>query len=222
MKTVRKTSYWSYFSLDLMAMEGTDKMQKTGEASDNISGAPAPGGDHGPLTHEKVNTQSTRNIKMRQHLCVVHALPRTRLTNAILYENSSQERHLEMKLTGNQDRLKTKFSSLVAFTGLICSYFINFCLGLVVLFYFGSCCFALDVLDVFLSSLAILRAATQEAALVGCHGDHKASLHGAAGPQEAEVAARGSGEDLQHEPAGLHGARSEGDERHRRGSGAGG
>lgn len=86
-KTVRKTSYWSYFSLDLMAMEGTDKMQKTGEASDNISGAPAPGGDHGPLTHEKVNTQSTRNIKMRQHLCVVHALPRTRLTNAILYEN---------------------------------------------------------------------------------------------------------------------------------------
>ncbi|PVD38096.1 hypothetical protein C0Q70_00707 [Pomacea canaliculata] len=41
---------------------------------------------------------------MRQHLCVVHALPRTRLTNAILYENSSQERHLEMKLTELQRR----------------------------------------------------------------------------------------------------------------------
>lgn len=111
-------------------------MQKIWEAGDNISGAPAPGGDHGPLTHEKVNTQSTRNIKMRQHLCVVHALPRTRLTNAILYENSSQERHLEMKLTGNQDRLKRQLSSLVAFIGLICSYFINFCLVQVVFFLF--------------------------------------------------------------------------------------
>lgn len=121
-------------------------MQKTWEASDNISGAPAPGGDHGPLTHEKVNTQSTRNIKMRQHLCVVHALPRTRLTNAILYENSSQERHLEMKLTGNQDRPKTKLSALVAFIGLICSYFINFCLGLLVIFFYFGSCFALDVL----------------------------------------------------------------------------
>ncbi|KAK3789650.1 hypothetical protein RRG08_017339, partial [Elysia crispata] len=49
------------------------------------------------LTHERVDTRPTRNIKMKQYLCVKHALPKTRLTNTILYENVSHGRHLEMK-----------------------------------------------------------------------------------------------------------------------------
>lgn len=57
------------------------------------------------LTHEQVDVRPTKNIKMKQHLCVKHALPKTRLTNAILYENVSQGRHLEMKLAGQSVHL---------------------------------------------------------------------------------------------------------------------
>ena len=51
------------------------------------------------LTHEKVDIRPTKNIKMKQYLCVKNSLPNTRLTNAILYENVSQERHLEMQVS---------------------------------------------------------------------------------------------------------------------------
>jgi hypothetical protein len=51
------------------------------------------------LDHEKIDLGQTKNIKMKQYLCVKHALPKTRLTNAILYENVSHDRHLEMKLS---------------------------------------------------------------------------------------------------------------------------
>ncbi|CAL1530790.1 unnamed protein product [Lymnaea stagnalis] len=47
---------------------------------------------------DSIDTGSSRNINMKQFLCVKHALPKTRVTNTILYENSSQSRHLEMKL----------------------------------------------------------------------------------------------------------------------------
>ena len=77
--------------------------------SNNNTKDASPGGGNGggvvplenlKLTHEQVDVRPTKNIKMKQHLCVKHALPKTRLTNAILYENVSQGRHLEMKLAG--------------------------------------------------------------------------------------------------------------------------
>ena len=71
-----------------------------GEGVEDGWGVP---GEKAKLTHEKVDTRSTKNIKMKQHLCVKHALPKTRLTNAILYENVSHDRHLEMKLAGEWD-----------------------------------------------------------------------------------------------------------------------
>ncbi|KAL8579367.1 hypothetical protein ACOMHN_026732 [Nucella lapillus] len=68
-------------------------------------------GERVKLTHEKVDIRPTKNIKMKQHLCVKHALPKTRLTNAILYENVSQGRHLDMKLAVLQhDKHKSSFS----------------------------------------------------------------------------------------------------------------
>ncbi|CAG2242479.1 uncharacterized protein LOC143046417 [Mytilus galloprovincialis] len=41
----------------------------------------------------------TKNIKLKQHLCVRHAMPKTNLYGTILHENVSQDRHLERQLT---------------------------------------------------------------------------------------------------------------------------
>lgn len=50
-------------------------------------------------TEAELSGQKTKNIKMKQYLCVKHALPKTRLTHTILHENVSQDRHLEMTLS---------------------------------------------------------------------------------------------------------------------------
>lgn len=41
----------------------------------------------------------TKNIKLKQHLCVRHAMPKTNLYGTILHENVSQDRHLERQLS---------------------------------------------------------------------------------------------------------------------------
>lgn len=46
----------------------------------------------------------TKNIKLKQHLCVRHAMPKTNLYGTILHENTSQDRHLERQLTNLSTR----------------------------------------------------------------------------------------------------------------------
>jgi hypothetical protein len=67
------------------------------------------------LDHEKIDLGQTKNIKMKQYLCVKHALPKTRLTNAILYENVSHDRHLEMKVS-------SKYMTVVVITQICLAF----------------------------------------------------------------------------------------------------
>lgn len=46
----------------------------------------------------------TKNIKLKQHLCVRHAMPKTNLYGTILHENTSQDRHLERQLSNLSTR----------------------------------------------------------------------------------------------------------------------
>ncbi|XP_059165402.1 uncharacterized protein LOC131947982 [Physella acuta] len=61
---------------------------------------------------DEVDTSTTRNIDMKQHLSVKHALPKTRLTNTILYENSSHDRHLALQLASIERRKERTMFSL--------------------------------------------------------------------------------------------------------------
>ncbi|KAK7113432.1 uncharacterized protein [Littorina saxatilis] len=83
-------------------VSANNKDSIAGSSTDETASIGRVPGENVKLDHEKVDIRPTKNIKMKQHLCVKHALPKTRLTNAILYENVSQGRHLEMKLAGLQ------------------------------------------------------------------------------------------------------------------------
>ncbi|KAK0048621.1 hypothetical protein Bpfe_021901 [Biomphalaria pfeifferi] len=51
-----------------------------------------------------IDTSSTNNINMKQYVSVKQSLPKTRLTSTILYENTSHDRHLELKLASLEHR----------------------------------------------------------------------------------------------------------------------
>ncbi|KAH9504424.1 hypothetical protein Btru_063568 [Bulinus truncatus] len=53
---------------------------------------------------DSFDTGSTKNINMKQFISVKKSLPKTRLNNTILYENTSYVRHLEMQLASLEHR----------------------------------------------------------------------------------------------------------------------
>ncbi|XP_052784974.1 uncharacterized protein LOC128220567 [Mya arenaria] len=60
-----------------------------------------------PETLEFTTGADTRNIGIKHFLCLRRTLPKTRLSQAILYENVSYRRQLDMKMTSmRQDRLR--------------------------------------------------------------------------------------------------------------------